>query len=258
MQLQENVAIVTGAGRGIGRAIARLFAAEGAAVVVAARTAREGDETVSQIREAGGEAFYQQTDVSQGAQVRRLVDASLDRYGQIDVLVNNAGIGGPGKPLHEASEDDWDLVLDTNLKGCFLGMRYAIPPMQKAGHGAIINLSSVLAEHTLPGCTAYTASKAGIIALTRATALEVGQFGIRVNCIQPGSTDTPMMWEGLDEEGRREIEPQVAAAAPLGKVGRPEEIAQAALFLASNASSFVTGASLLVDGGLLTRIATVR
>lgn len=258
MQLQGNVAIVTGAGRGIGRAIARLFAAEGAGVVVAARTTNEGNQTVSLIREAGGEAFFQQTDVSQAAQVRRLVAACMDRYGQIDVLVNNAGIGGPGKPLHEASEEDWDLVLDTNLKGCFLGMRYAIPPMQAAGHGAIINLSSVLAEHTLPGCTAYTASKAGIIALTRATALEVGQFGIRVNCIQPGSTDTPMMWEGLDEEGRREIEPQVAAAAPLGKVGRPEEIAQAALFLASNASSFVTGASLLVDGGLLTRIATVR
>ena len=127
-------------------------------MVVAARTASEGDETVSLIREAGGEAFFQQTDVSQGAQVRRLVDASLDRYGQIDVLVNNAGIGGPGKPLHEASEEDWDVVLDTNLKGCFLGMRYAIPPMQTAGHGAIINLSSVLAEHTLPGCTAYTAS----------------------------------------------------------------------------------------------------
>lgn len=258
MQLQGRVAIVTGAGRGIGRAIARLFAAEGAAVVVAARTPSEGAETVDLIREAGGEAFFQQTDVSQGVQVQRLVDASLLHYGHLDVLVNNAGIGGPGKPLQEASEEDWDLVLDTNLKGCFLGMRYAIPPMQTAGRGAIINLSSVLAEHTLPGCTAYTASKAAIIALTRATALEVGQFGIRVNCIQPGSTDTPMMWEGLDEEGRREIEPQVAAAAPLGKVGRPEEIAQAALFLASDAASFVTGASLLVDGGLLTRIATVR
>jgi NAD(P)-dependent dehydrogenase (short-subunit alcohol dehydrogenase family) len=258
MQLQGRVAIVTGAGRGIGRAIARLFAAEGAAVVVAARTPSEGTETVDLIREAGGEAFFQQTDVSQGVQVQRLVDASLLHYGHLDVLVNNAGIGGPGKPLQEASEEDWDLVLDTNLKGCFLGMRYAIPPMQAAGRGAIINLSSVLAEHTLPGCTAYTASKAAIIALTRAAALEVGQFGIRVNCIQPGSTDTPMMWEGLDEEGRREIEPQVAAAAPLGKVGRPEEIAQAALFLASDASSFVTGASLLVDGGLLTRIATVR
>ena len=258
MQLQGRVAIVTGAGRGIGRAIARLFAAEGAAVVVAARTPSEGTATVDLIREAGGEAFFQQTDVSQGVQVQRLVDASLLHYGHLDVLVNNAGIGGPGKPLQEASEEDWDLVLDTNLKGCFLGMRYAIPPMQAAGRGAIINLSSVLAEHTLPGCTAYTASKAAIIALTRAAALEVGQFGIRVNCIQPGSTDTPMMWEGLDEEGRREIEPQVAAAAPLGKVGRPEEIAQAALFLASDASSFVTGASLLVDGGLLTRIATVR
>jgi NAD(P)-dependent dehydrogenase (short-subunit alcohol dehydrogenase family) len=258
MQLKGKVAIVTGAGRGIGRAIAQVFAAEGAAVVVAARTASEGNECVADIQAAGGEAFYQQTDVSQRVDVQRLVDACLERYGRLDILVNNAGIGGPGKPLYESDEEDWDLVLDTNLKGCFLGMRYAIPPMREAGGGAIINLSSVLAEHTLPGCTAYSASKAGIIALTRATALEVGQHGIRVNCIQPGSTDTPMMWEGLDEAGRREIEPLVAAAAPLGKVGSPEEIAQAALFLASDAASFITGASLLVDGGLLTRIATVR
>jgi NAD(P)-dependent dehydrogenase (short-subunit alcohol dehydrogenase family) len=258
MQLKGKVAIVTGAGRGIGRAIAQVFAAEGAAVVVAARTASEGNACVAQIQDAGGEAFFQQTDVSRRVDVQRLVDACLERYGRLDILVNNAGIGGSGKPLYESDEEDWDLVLDTNLKGCFLGMRYAIPPMRDAAGGAIINLSSVLAEHTLPGCTAYSASKAGILALTRATALEVGQYGIRVNCIQPGSTDTPMMWEGLDEAGRREIEPLVAAAAPLGKVGSPEEIAQAALFLASDAASFMTGASLLVDGGLLTRIATVR
>ncbi len=257
-QLDGRIAVVTGAGRGIGRAIACLFAAEGAAVVVAARTAAEGEETVSLIHGAGGKARFIPTDVSQDAQVRDLIAETLRTFGRLDALVNNAGIGGPGRPLDETSEVEWDRVIDTNLKGCFLGMRYAIPHMREAGGGAIVNLSSVLAEHTLPGCTAYTASKAAIIGLTRATALEVGRDGIRVNCIQPGSTDTPMMWEGLTENERIEVEPLVAAAAPLGKVGQPDEIARVALFLVSDASSFMTGASVLVDGGLLTRIATVR
>jgi NAD(P)-dependent dehydrogenase (short-subunit alcohol dehydrogenase family) len=182
----------------------------------------------------------------------------MEAFGRLDILVNNAGIGGPGKALSETDEAEWDRVIDTNLKGCYLGMRYAIPRMKAAGGGAIVNVSSVLAEHTLPGCTAYTASKAAIIGLTRATALEVGRDGIRVNCIQPGSTDTPMMWDGLTDAERAEVEPLVADAAPLGAVGRPDEIARVALFLVTDASSFMTGASLVVDGGLLTRIATVR
>jgi NAD(P)-dependent dehydrogenase (short-subunit alcohol dehydrogenase family) len=190
--------------------------------------------------------------------MRQLIEETVRGYGRLDALVNNAGIGGPGKPLEDTTGAEWDRVIDTNLKGCYLGMRYAIPHLRRAGGGSIVNISSVLAEHTLPGCTAYTASKAAIIGLTRATALEVGKDGIRVNCIQPGSTDTPMMWEGLDETGRAEIEPLVAAAAPLGKVGQPEEIARVALFLVSDAASFMTGATLLADGGLLTRIATVR
>ena len=258
MQLDGKVAIVTGAGRGIGRAIARLFAAEGAAVVVAARTIAEGEETVALIEGTGGNARFISTDVSQDAEVRALAAETIRAHGRLDALVNNAGVGGPGKPLAETSEVEWDRVIDTNLKGCYLGMRYAIPHLRAAGGGAIVNLSSVLAEQTLPGCTAYTASKAAIIGLTKATALEVGRDRIRVNCILPGSTDTPMMWDGLAEAERLEIEPQVASAAPLGKVGQPEEIARVALFLVSEASSFMTGASLLVDGGLLTRIATVR
>ena len=257
-QLDGKITVVTGAGRGIGRAIACLFAAEGASVVVAARTASEGEETVSLIHQAGGTARFIPTDVGQDAQVRNLITETVRSFGRLDALVNNAGIGGPGRPLDETNEDEWDRVIDTNLKGCYLGMRYAIPQMRAVGGGAIVNLSSVLAEQTLPGCTAYTASKAAIIGLTKATALEVGRDGIRVNCIQPGSTDTPMMWEGLTEKERIEVEPQVAASAPLGKVGQPDEIARVALFLVSDASSFMTGASVLVDGGLLTRIATVR
>jgi NAD(P)-dependent dehydrogenase (short-subunit alcohol dehydrogenase family) len=257
MLLEGKVAIVTGAGRGIGRAIARLFAAEGAAVVVAARSEGEGEETVLLIREAGGEARFIATDVGRDGAVRDLVAETVRAYGRLDALVNNAGIGGPGKPLAETDEAEWDRVIDINLKGCYLGMRYAIPHL-RATRGAIVNLSSVLAEQTLPGCTAYTASKAAIIGLTKATALEVGRDGIRVNCILPGSTDTPMMWDGLTDEERVEIEPLVAGAAPLGTVGRPEEIARVALFLVSDAASFMTGAAVLVDGGLLTRIATVR
>jgi NAD(P)-dependent dehydrogenase (short-subunit alcohol dehydrogenase family) len=258
MQFEGKVAIVTGAGRGIGRAIARLFASEGAAVVVASRTDAEGAETVAMIQDAGGEARFIPADVGQDQQVRNLIAETVSIYGRLDALVNNAGIGGPGKPLEETSEGEWDRVIDTNLKGCYLGMRYAIPHLRAAGGGAVVNISSVLAEQTLPGCTAYTASKAAIIGLTKATALEVGRDGIRVNCILPGSTDTPMMWEGLSEAERVEVEPLVADAAPLGKVGQPEEIARVALFLVSDAASFVSGASLLVDGGLLTRIATVR
>ena len=258
MQLEGKVAIVTGAGRGIGRAIARRFAAAGARVVAAGRTAADGEETVALIARAGGEARFIPTDVSQDAAVRALVAETVRAYGRLDVLVNNAGISGPGKPLDETSEAEWDRVIDTNLKGCYLGMRYAIPHLRAAGGGAIVNLSSVLAEHTLPGCTAYTASKAAIIGLTKATALEVGRDRIRVNCILPGSTDTPMMWEGLTAAERIAIEPEVANAAPLGTVGRPEEIAEVALFLASDAARFMTGAAIPVDGGLLTRIATVR
>ncbi len=258
MQLGGKVAVVTGAGRGIGRAIARRFAAEGATVIVAARTVADGEATVALIEQAGGEARFIPADVSQDAEVRNLVAETVRAHGRLDALVNNAGISGPGKPLEETSEVEWDRVIDTNLKGCYLGMRYAIPHLRAAGGGAVVNLSSVLAEQTLPGCTAYTASKAAIIGLTKATALEVGRDGIRVNCILPGSTDTPMMWEGLTEAERIDIEPAVADAAPLGKVGRPEEIAEVALFLVSDASSFMTGAAVRVDGGLLTRIATVR
>ena len=258
MQLSGKVAIVTGGGRGIGRAIARLFAAEGAKVVVAARTVAEGQEAVRLIQDDGGEARFIRTDVSKDIDVRALVAETVDAYGRLDILVNNAGIGGAGKLLAETSEAEWDEVIDANLKGTYLGMRYAIPHMKAVGGGAIVNFSSVLAHTALPGGSAYTATKAAIIGLTKAVALEVGRDNIRVNCILPGSTDTPMLWEGLTDAERIEVEPEVAAAAPLNKVGKPEEIAQVALFLATDASSFMTGAPVLVDGGLLTRIAAVR
>jgi NAD(P)-dependent dehydrogenase (short-subunit alcohol dehydrogenase family) len=258
MQLVGKVAIVTGAGRGIGRAIARLFAAEGAVVVVATRTAAEGEETARLIAEAGGEARFIQTDVGRDDQVRDLVSETVRSHGRLDILVNNAGVSSPGKTLEEMTEAEWDRVIDTNLKGCYLGMHYAIPHLRASGGGAIVNISSVLAELTLPHCTSYTAAKAAVIGLTKATALEVGRDNIRVNCILPGSIDTDMMWEGLTAEQRQAWEPHVAAAQPLGKVGQPEEIARVALFLVSDGASFMTGAPVLVDGGLLTWIANER
>jgi NAD(P)-dependent dehydrogenase (short-subunit alcohol dehydrogenase family) len=257
-QLEGKVSIVTGAGRGIGRAIAQLFAAEGAAVVVASRTVGEGEETVRLIRDSGGEARFIPTDVGRDGEMRRLVDETVRDFGRLDILINNAGVSGPGKPLEATTEEEWDRVIDTNLKGCYLGMRYAIPHLRAAGGGAIVNFSSVLAELTLPDCSGYTAAKAAVIGLTKAAALEVGRDGIRVNCILPGSIDTPMMWEGLSEAERHEFEPRADAAQPLGKVGRPEEIARVALFLVSDGASFMTGSPVLVDGGLLTWIANAR
>ena len=257
-QLDGKVAIVTGAGRGIGRAIACLFAAEGAAVVVAARTAGEGDETVALIQQAGGGARFIPTDVSQDAQVRDLVAETVQSYGRLDMLVNNAGIGGPESRSTETSEVEWDRVIDTNLERVLPrnALRHPAYAARRAARSSIV--VRCLAELTASRPNRLHRDKAAIIGLTKATALEVGGDGIRVNCILPGSTDTPMMWDGLTETERIEVEPLVAGAAPLGKVGKPEEIARVALFLVSDASSFMTGASVLVDGGLSPRIATVR
>lgn len=258
MKLCDKVALVTGGGTGIGRAIAVLFAQEGAQVVVAGRTEATGIATVNDIRRAGGTALFVRADVSHAADVERLVETTVNQFGRLDILVNNAGIGGTGTLLAETTEEEWDAVLDVNLKGHFLCCKYAIPHLRAAGNGVIINTSSVLGCLTLPGTSAYSASKAGILALTKVLALEVARDGIRVNCLVPGSVDTPMMWEGLTDEERRAVEPLVADAEPVGRIGRPEEIARAALFLACEDSSFMTGAPLIVDGGLLAKIATVR
>jgi len=258
VRLRDKVAIVTGGGTGIGRAIAMLFAQEGARVVVAGRTEAIGAATVADIRQAGGIALFVRADVSRNEDVLHLIETTVRQFGRLDILVNNAGIGGPGKLLADMGEEEWDAVIDINLKGHFLCCKYAIPYMRAAGGGVIINVSSVLGCLMLPGITAYAASKAGVFALTKALALEVARDGIRVNCLVPGSIDTPMMWEGLTEEQRRAVEPLVAEAEPMGRLGTPEEIARAALFLASEDSSFMTGAPLIVDGGLLAKIATVR
>ena len=255
MKLQGKVAIVTGAGSGIGRAVARLFAQEGAQVVVAERQAAAGEETVATIRQAGGTALAVAVDVSRPDQVRRLIDQTVAAFGRIDILVNNAGIAGAYKPFQELDEADWDAVLDINLKGQFLCARLAVPVMIQGGGGAVVNISSALAYLALPNCSAYCASKAGIIGLTKGMALDLARHNIRVNCVLPGSVDTPLMWEGLTAEERIEIEPLAAEAEPLGRIAHPDEIARAVLFLVCDDSSFITGTPLAVDGGLLSKLA---
>lgn len=246
MELSGKTAVVTGGGSGIGRAISELFAAEGASVVVA--DVHDGG-TAASITKNGGKVAYVKTDVRAEAQVKRLVAQARKRFGGIDILCNSAGIELL-KPLSETSEEEWDRVLDTNLKGVFLTSKHAVPEMLKRRGGAIVNIASQLGLVGLENFTAYCASKGGVVLLTRAMALEYASRNIRVNCICPGPVQTPM----LEREIRTEADPDAARKAwarrqPVGRLGLPQEIAQAALYLASERSSFVVGHTLVVDGG---------
>jgi NAD(P)-dependent dehydrogenase (short-subunit alcohol dehydrogenase family) len=257
MKLLGKVAIVTGATHGIGLATARLFASEGAATVLAGRSRRDGDAAAKSILDEGGRALFVETDVSSSRDVSALVAATLAEFGGIDILVNNAGIE-IGKPLLETTEEEWDRLLAVNLKGHFLCATAVVPSMRARGGGSIVNTSSVLAVSTMHGCGAYSTSKAGILGLTRSMAFEWAPLGIRVNGVLPGSTDTDMMWFGIPEdelEDRRQAEEDVL---PLGRVGRPDEIAQATLWFCTEAASFATGSLLVVDGGALTEYPSPR
>ena len=248
MRLKDKVAIVTGAGSGIGREIALLFAREEAIVSVADYVAEKGEETVRQIRQGGGEAIFIKADVSQASDAERMVKQTVEKYGRLDILCNNAGILGDVAPVGEASEDNWDRVIAVNLKSVFLCSRYAVREMVKRGGGVIINSSSTMGLVGLPGNTAYSASKGAIIQFTKTMALEYASSNIRVNCICAGWIDTPMN-EILDEPVIR----WTVRETPMGRLGKPEEVAQAALYLATDESSFVTGTALVVDGGWLAK-----
>jgi len=253
-KLDGKVALITGAASGIGRATALLFAKEGAKVAVADYVPAGGQETVRMIEEAGGEAIFIEADVSKAADVERMVKKTVNKYGRIDILYNNAGIMGRYIFTADTPEKEWDNIISINLKGVFLGSKYAIPVMLNQGEGVIINTASTAGMMGLPGLPAYCASKAGVIQLTKTMALEYADQNIRVNCICPGGILTPMS----QPPDQAEALPPFRQSQPMRRMGQPEEVARAALYLASDDSSFVTGAALVVDGGWTTGMPKYR
>jgi len=248
-KLSGRAVIVTGAASGIGKASAGLFAAEGARVVAADWDERGGEEAVAGIRAGGGEASFVKADVSSADDVQRMVQTAVERYARLDVLFNNAGVEGEQASTADCTLENWDRVIAINLRGVFLGMKYAIPQMLKSGGGVIINNASVAGIVGFQGIPAYCASKGGIIQLTKAAALEYAKQNIRVNVICPGVISTPMVdrFVGQSEEARKALE----ALEPVGHFGQPEDVARLALFLACDDSAFCTGASFIVDGGFV-------
>jgi NAD(P)-dependent dehydrogenase (short-subunit alcohol dehydrogenase family) len=249
MRLENKVALITGAGRGIGRAAAELFAREGARLALAEKNEDVGREVEAALRGAGAEALLVPTDVSQSQDVQTLFAAVRENFGTLDVLYNNASVflGADDKPIAELSEEVWQRVLAVNLNSVFLCCKYGLPLMLERG-GSIINTASSAALIGVPGCDAYTASKGATLALTRSMAVEYGPHQVRVNCIAPAGINTPMLRESnLDQSGFDEA--KFFAKAPLGRYGTAEEIAGVALFLASDESSYLTGAVLVADGG---------
>jgi NAD(P)-dependent dehydrogenase (short-subunit alcohol dehydrogenase family) len=248
VKLQDRVAIVTGAGSGIGQGIARLYAREGARIAVVGRTERALD-TVEAIRGAGGVAEWIPTDVSVSAQVQAMVARTRELLGPPSILVNNAAVQYE-KRLWELPEDEFDRMLATNLRGYYLCAKYTIPTMIVQGGGCILNISSNLAFHGLPEFAGYACTKGGIVAMSRCLALECAPYGIRVNCICPGTTITPIMDPLLSRlENPEAALRQAAEATPVGRLGLPEDIAHLALYLVSDESAFVLGASYIIDGG---------
>jgi NAD(P)-dependent dehydrogenase (short-subunit alcohol dehydrogenase family) len=249
--LRDRVALVTGGASGIGRAIALLFAREGAAVAVADRDADGGRAAEEAIRASGGRALFLDTDVTRDADCRRAVARTAEAFGGLHVLCNNAGIIRRGTVL-DTSEEDWDRTFLVNVKPIFLMSRAAVPVMAAAGGGVIINTASNWGLVGGPRAAAYCASKGAVVLLTKAMAIDHGPQNIRVNCLCPGDTDTPMLRGEAAQLGQAvDAFLRESAACPLGRVARPEEIARAALYLAGEGASFVTGAPLIVDGGFI-------
>jgi len=250
MKLEGKVAIVTGATDGIGKAIALKFAKEGAKIMMVGRDEAKGRAALEKVREHG-EATYFKADVSNSSQVKKLVDETIQKYGRIDILVNNAAIVSVGTVVN-TSEEIWDQVIDINMKGVFLCCKYVIPYMQKKGGGAIVNIGSINSLMAMENEAVYDASKGGVLMLTRAIALDFAKSNIRANCICPGAIETAMLKTSLDgAPDPAKAREWITARHPVGHLGKPDEIAEAALFLASDASSFVTGTALPVDGGIL-------
>jgi len=248
MKLKDKVALITGAGTGIGQAIAIRFAQEGASVMVADCNRASGEATVDMIKNASGEASFISADVSRAADAEKMVKVTIDTYRKLDILVNNAGIW-MAKPMPKITEEEWDKLMSINMKGVFLVSKYAVPEMTKRGGGVIINLSSVAGYVGSPMATAYCASKGGVLLFTRALAAELRPLNIRVNALNPGLIDDGMGQRVLQSYKSLGMDATEEILATQGRLGTPEDVANAALFLASDEASFITGHGLSVDGG---------
>ena len=247
--MEDKVAIVTGGGSGIGRASTLALANAGAKVVISGRREKEGHETVALIKNAGSQGLFIQADASNEADVERLVAQTLSTYGRLDAAFNNAGIEGEvGKQTHEQSVANYRAVMDTNVLGVLLAMKHEIAAMLKNGGGSIVNNASVGGLVGFPGVSVYVASKHAVLGLTKTAALEYAKQGIRVNAVSPGGTETPMLHRFTGGPGT-DFFNQLTGMQPIGRLGRPEEIAEAVLWLCSDKASFVTGLSLTADGG---------
>ena len=247
--LDGKIALVTGGASGIGRATALTFAREGAKLIIADMNEDGGQQTVHMITENGGDATFVQVDVTSATEVEAMISKTVETYGRLDCSFNNAGVGTPSRvPTADYTEEQWDYVLSINLKGVWLCMKYEIPQMLKQGGGVIVNTASVAGLVGLPTSSAYVASKHGVVGITRTAALEYAKQGIRVNCVCPGYIETPMTERSRNDPERMAL---MIAKEPVGRLGKPEEIAEAVVWLCLDAASFVTGHTMTVDGGYM-------
>lgn len=253
MKLAEKIALITGAGSGIGRATAILFAREGAQVTVSDINSETGNETVQLINQEGHKASFVQADVSMSTDIEKMIHFVANQYGgRLDILYNNAGVPMVNTPIENVPEDVWDRILNTNVKSIFLASKLAIPIMKKQGGGVILNTASVSGVRPRPGNSAYTVSKAAAIALTKALAIELAPFKVRVNSISPVAAETPMLEKFFGEDMKGNLDAilkATLATIPIGRFAQPDDVAKAALYLASDDASMITGVDLYVDGG---------